>query len=99
MKKQTWKRAAAGVMAMAMTFGYASAGSVSAADNVLHSATEAPSYMSDLTQKMLGNYIEEGSYQSPISAYTVADPEKSLMYSSLKSLIFVTLTAKTMLRR
>ena len=76
MKKQTWKRAAAGIMAMAMTFGYASAGSVSAADNVLHSATEAPSYMSDLTQKMLGNYIEEGSYLSPISAYTVADPEK-----------------------
>ena len=75
MKKNTWKRTAAGVLAMAMTFGCTSAVSASAADSVLHSADKASSSLNEISHKLLSAFVGECAYQSPLSAYTVAEPE------------------------
>ena len=75
MKKNTWKRTAAGVLAMAMTFGCTSAVSASASDSVMHSADKASSSLNEISHKLLTAFVGECAYQSPLSAYTVADPE------------------------
>ena len=60
---------------MALTVGAASAFPASAKEDTLHTADQIPAYLSGLSGRLIDQFMETASYSSPLSTYTVDNPE------------------------
>ena len=74
-KHKNFKRTAASVMAMALTISSLSVLSASAKDETLHTADQIPASLNDLSINFNNIFMGTESDSSPVSTYTVDDPE------------------------